>query len=371
MKAWPLLGITIVQFILLLAHYFLFRTWTFFWPGLTGPGIADLRVGLLVLAFSFVPAAVLSFRYTHPVIRIWYNLAVLWLGLLNYLFLAGIFTWPVWGVLRVSGIMSPNLRPWVCGSMMAAALLATAFGFVNARLVRVKRQPVRITNLPESWRGRRAVLMSDLHLGNVNGVRFSRRMTKLASGLEPDIVFLPGDLFDGVHADLDALLAPFRELKPPLGIFFATGNHEEFGDATHYTRPIARAGIRVLDNESVTIEGVHVAGVSYRDSTMPTRVRTLLDQMHLNSGCPSILLHHVPSKLPIAERAGVSLQLSGHTHGGQAFPFTWLTRRIFGKFTHGLHHFGAMQVYTSTGAGTWGPPMRVGTHPEIVALEFE
>ena len=172
-------------------------------------------------------------------------------------------------------------------------------------------------------------------------------------------------------ADLDSLLEPFRELNPPLGIYFSTGNHEEFGDSTRYTKPIARAGIRVLDNESVTIEGVHIAGVSYRDSTMPMRVRTLLDEMHLNSGCPSILLHHVPSKLPIAERAGVSLQLSGHTHGGQVFPFTWFTRRIFGKYTHGLHHFGAMQVYTSTGAGTWGPPMRVGTQPEIVAFEFE
>lgn len=370
MKVWPLLGITIVQLILLLAHFFLFGTWTFFWPGLGAAGAAHLRTALLILAFTFVPAAVLSFRYTHPAIRILYNAAVTWLGLLNYLFLAAVASWPVWGALRLLGVSAPGARLWVCGSLTAAALVATVFGFLNARWVRVRRQPVQIANLPESWRGRRAVLMSDLHLGNVNGVRFSRRMARMASGLAPDIVFLPGDLFDGVHGDLDALLAPFRELKPPMGIYFSTGNHEEFGDATHYTKPIARAGIRVLDNEKVTIEGVHIAGVSYRDSTMPTRVRMLLDEMHLNSGCPSILLHHVPSKLPIAERAGVSLQLSGHTHGGQAFPFTWLTRRIFGKYTHGLHHFGAMQVYTSTGAGTWGPPMRVGTQPEIVALEF-
>jgi predicted MPP superfamily phosphohydrolase len=86
---------------------------------------------------------------------------------------------------------------------------------------------------------------------------------------------------------------------------------------------------------------------------------------------PSILLNHVPSRLPIVERAGISLQLSGHTHGGQFAPFNWLTRRIFGKFTHGLHRFGALQVYTSTGAGTWGPPMRVGPAPEIVLLTFQ
>jgi hypothetical protein len=79
----------------------------------------------------------------------------------------------------------------------------------------------------------------------------------------------------------------------------------------------------------------------------------------------------MPSRLPIVERAGVSLQLSGHTHGGQFAPFNWFTRRVFGKFTHGMNRFGALQVYTSTGAGTWGPPMRVGTHPEIVLLTFE
>ena len=84
-----------------------------------------------------------------------------------------------------------------------------------------------------------------------------------------------------------------------------------------------------------------------------------------------ILLNHVPNRLPIVEEAGVSLQLSGHTHGGQLFPFTWLIRRIFGKFTHGLHSFGGLQVLTSYGAGTWGPPMRVGTRPELVLLTFE
>jgi uncharacterized protein len=371
LKAWPLLGISVVQLILLIAHIFLYETWSFFWPGLGAGGQLVLRNCLLVLAFTFVPAAVLSFRYSHPILRIWYNSAVFWLGLLNFVFLAAIATWLVWLALWFAGLRGADVRAWTCGSLTTLAVFATFYGLVNARWIRVRRHTVRLKHLPDAWRGRRAVLMTDLHLGNVNGVRFSRRMVKKAAKLQPDIVFLPGDLFDGVHADLDALLKPFEELKPPLGKYFATGNHEEFGDATHYTKPIARAGIRVLDNERVTIDGVHIAGVSYRDSTHPPRVQALLDNMQLNSGYPSILLNHVPSRLPIAERAGVSLQLSGHTHGGQVFPFTWLTRRIFGKYTHGLHSFGAMQVYTSTGAGTWGPPMRVGSQPEIVEFEFE
>jgi predicted MPP superfamily phosphohydrolase len=86
---------------------------------------------------------------------------------------------------------------------------------------------------------------------------------------------------------------------------------------------------------------------------------------------PGILLNHAPVRLPIVEQAGFSLQLSGHTHGGQFLPFTWITRRVYGRFTSGLHSFGSLEVYTSTGAGTWGPPMRVGTRPEIVLLEFD
>jgi predicted MPP superfamily phosphohydrolase len=129
--------------------------------------------------------------------------------------------------------------------------------------------------------------------------------------------------------------------------------------------------MRVLDNEKVTVDGLHIAGVPFGGSTSPIHLRATLEGLRLSSGQAWILLNHMPSRLPIVERAGVSLQLSGHTHGGQLFPFTWLTRRVFGRFTYGLHRFGALQVYTSSGAGTWGPPMRVGTHPEIVLLEFE
>lgn len=371
MKRWPLLGISVVQLILFLAHWFLYDTWIVFWPGLSAAGRTDLRIALLVLAFSFVPAALLSFRSSNPLLRLFYNSAVIWLGFLNFLFLAAVASWPVWGIVWLAGGRGADVRPWISGSLSGIAVLAAVYGLVNARSIRIRRQKVRLPNLPESWRGRRAVLLSDLHLGNVNGVRFARRIARMAARLVPDIVFLPGDLFDGVKTDPERLLAPLSELQPPLGVYFCTGNHEEFGDARHYTEPIARAGIRVLQNEKVMVDGVHIAGVSYHDSMQPIRLRNLLEGMHLNGGHPAILLNHVPSRLPIVERAGVSLQLSGHTHGGQIFPYNWITQRVFGEFTYGLNSFGALQIYTSYGAGTWGPPMRVGTHPEIVALEFE
>lgn len=373
MKAWPTLGIVVVQVFLLLAHAFMFFTWTWFWPGMPAGVARGLGVAVLLLSFTFVSAALLSFRHTSLPIRSFYIAAVLWLGFANFLFIAAVLSWPVWWLLHLAGVhpASAPLRSWVNGTLTGAGLLAGFYGIVNARLIRIRKHRVRLNHLPESWRGRTALLMTDLHLGNINGVRFSRRMVRIAERLRPDIIFLPGDLFDGVQADLDGLLEPFRALKPPLGIYFCTGNHEEFGDPIHYIEPIARAGIRVLKNERVTIDGMYIAGLSYRDTTHPARVKSLLEGMHLNSGHPSILLHHVPSRLPIAEKAGVSLQLSGHTHCGQIFPYNWITYRVFGKFTYGMQRFGELQVYTSSGAGTWGPPMRVGSQPEVVALEFE
>ena len=368
MKAWPILGISLMQAFLLAAHWFIYRTVIDFWPSVSPAGAAALRLALLILGFSFIAAALLGFRYDNGPVRLLYRLAAIWLGFLNYFFFASClclltgFAWLLAG-------LQPN-RPLIAMVFFGLALLAGVYGLLNARWVRIRRITVTLPGLPEQWLGRTALLLSDLHLGNVIGSKFSRHMAKLAARLNPDIVFIPGDLFDGTQVDPDRLIAPFRELAPPFGTYFATGNHEEFGDEARYEAALTRAGIRVLTNEMVTVDGLHILGVPYRDSTSPIHLRTTLENLRPESSQASILLNHMPSRLPIVERAGVSLQLSGHTHGGQLIPFTWFTRRVFGEFTHGLQRFGELQVYTSSGAGTWGPPMRVGTHPEIVLITF-
>ena len=373
MKAWPVLAISIIEIILLLAHWFLFHTWIEFWDAPAATTVLVLRAVLLVLAFSFVFASLLSFNFSNPFVAFIYKLASVWLGFLNFFFWAVCLTWIVWYVwLAFSSSSNPSAaRPIIAGTLATLALAAGVYGLFNARHIRVRRIPVSLPGLPESWRGRRAVMLSDLHLGNINKAGFSRRMVALATSLQPDIVFIPGDLFDGTRAHLDELAAPFKQLTPPFGVYFSSGNHEEFANKQQYYDAATLAGMRVLENERVILDGLHIAGVPYGDSHNPIRLRATLEGFALGPQVPSILLNHVPSRLPIVERAGISLQLSGHTHGGQFAPFNWLTRRIFGKFTHGLHRFGALQVYTSTGAGTWGPPMRVGPAPEIVLLTFQ
>ncbi len=372
LKAWPILGIAIVQTILFLAHWFLYCTWIDFgWP--LGPaGTLGLRAALTLLSLTFIISSGLAFRFTNVPVALLYRLSSLWLGLLNFLFVGACLAWLVDLILRVAlpGSQHFAVRPWLASGLLAAALALSIYGLINARLLRVRRVTVTLERLPEAWRGRTALLVSDMHLGHVNAARFAARVADIARQLNPAAIFLPGDLFDGTRAEPGIIAAPLFALKPPHGIFFVSGNHEEMGGAEHYLTGLQQGGIRVLRDERVDVDGLQIIGVDYRTSTHPIALRQLLHSFHLSEGPASILLQHVPNRLPIVEQAGVSLMLCGHTHGGQVFPFSWITRRAFGKFTYGLQRFGALQVLTSSGIGTWGPPMRVGTHPEVVLLTF-
>ncbi len=326
---------------------------------------------LVLLSVSFVAAALLGYRYSNGFVSFIYKIAAVWLGLLNFLFWAACLSWAVDFGVRLGGAGGEAAaRPWIAGTLFGLAFAAGIYGLLNARNIRERRVTVKLPNLPEAWRGRTALLVSDLHLGNVNGAGFARRIANVARRLNPAAVFIAGDLFDGSKVDAGRVAAPLFELAESMGIYFCGGNHEEFGDAAEYTAALIRGGIHVLHNKRVDVDGLQVIGVSYSDANYPAQLKIFLDSLGLADGPASVLLNHVPHRLGIVEQAGVSLQLSGHTHGGQMVPFTWLTRRVFREFTYGLQGFGKLQVFTSSGAGTWGPPMRVGTEPEVVLITF-
>jgi hypothetical protein len=216
-----------------------------------------------------------------------------------------------------------------------------------------------------------AALVSDVHLGHVRGRGFTQRIVHMLLRLRPDVVFITGDLFDGTSANLERVAEPWVHLAPPLGAFFVAGNHEEFTGHSKYLDAVRASGIRVLDNEKISLDGLDVVGVHHGVLVHAETFRSILRKASLDPKRPSILLAHAPDQLQIAEEEGISLQLSGHTHRGQFFPWTWLTSRIYGPFVYGLKRLGRLLVYTTSGAGTWGPPMRLGAAPELVLIQFE
>ena len=361
--------IAIVQLVLFLTHLFLYQTWTFsLTPSDTNRALW-IKSALGFLSVSFVAASLLAFRYTNAALRAFYRASAIWLGLLTFLFLGAVCSWTIFAVTRLAGLHMNFHRTveWLFG----AALVAGLYGVLNASWTRITRTTVRLANLPAAWRGRTAALISDVHLGHVRTGSFLRGIVAKTLKEEPDAIFIAGDLYDGTAIDAQLAAEPLKQLVAPNGVYFVAGNHEQFEDDSRYLNAIAAAGVRVLSDEKVDVDGLQIIGIPYRNAMQDGRFASVLRGMDLDRDRASILLTHAPDHPEVAEAAGVSLQLSGHTHLGQFIPWSWIARRIYRQFVYGLSHIGKMQVFTSSGAGTWGPPLRLGSNPEIVMLEFE
>lgn len=361
--------VAVIQAILFLAHFFLYETWTF---SAESPNIlSSLGFKLLVgvLSVSFVAASILAMRYTNAIVRAFYRASAVWMGLLSFLLFGAIAAWTIFGIGTLAGF-TLNFHRIV--EILSGIALVLGIGSVfNANWTRITRATVQLVNLPSEWRGRRAALISDLHLGPVRNGSFLRRMVAKILELEPDAIFIAGDLFDGTAIDAHRATEPLKQLAAPHGVYFVAGNHEQFGSDAKYVNAVADAGIRVLTNEKVDVDGLQIVGVPYNNAVQRGRFASVLHEIGLDRDRASILLTHAPDHPEVAEAAGISLQLSGHTHLGQFIPWSWMARRMYRQFVYGLSRIGNMQVFTSSGAGTWGPPLRLGSNPEIVMLEFQ
>jgi predicted MPP superfamily phosphohydrolase len=370
MERKSLIGlIALLQSVLCGTHVLLYETWIFSSAGRAIRAALWIRLAVGFLSLSFVLASLLAFRYSNAALRAFYRAAAVWTGLVSWLFLAAVSSWIIFGVARLAGL-DMNFHGTV-ELLFGAAVVAGLYGVFNASWTRITRTSVRLENLPAAWRGRSVALISDVHLGHVRNGGFLRRMVARILKEEPDAIFIAGDLYDGTAIDARRAAQPLHKLVAPQGVYFVAGNHEQFGDDSRYLHAVAAAGVRVLSNEKVELDGLQLVGVPYRNATQKGQLAAVLQDIGFDRDRASVLLTHAPDHPEIAEAAGVSLQLSGHTHLGQFWPWSWMARRIYREFVYGLSRIGKLQVFTSSGAGTWGPPLRLGSNPEIVVLQFE
>ena len=362
------LFISIVQSILFWGHWFLYRTLVRFFEVVNPARLLTLKVALGLLSVSLVLVSFFALRYSNPLVRCLYTGAASWLGIFYLFILASILCWIFYGLAKLFHLpLNPKI---VITIMIGIALIASFYGFINSGVIRITRINLQLPNLPSQWKGKTAVWVSDTHLGQVRNYRFAHHIATLVQSLHPEIVFIGGDLYDGGAVDLDRSIEPFSRISAPYGTFFITGNHEEFYDNTPYLQAVRRAGIRVLYNEKVDLDGLQIIGVDYRNSRNAEQFKTILQKIGNDRHKPCILLKHAPFHLQVARDQGITLQLSGHTHQGQVFLFRFITSWVYQGYDYGLKWFGDLLVYTSSGAGTWGPPMRLDTKPEIVVIKF-
>jgi len=357
---------SVISTILLVVNGMVCATWSHF-SGI--PGWLAWQVIPGSLAVAFIPTTILGFRYSNLLLRVVYAVSAAWIGTLNFLFFAAVACWIAAIPDGLAGWPLPRVD--LGAILFGAAFLIAGYGVVNAMWLRVTRVTIPLPNLPEAWQGHTVALVTDLHLGHLSGPRFLRRVISRLRSLQPDAVLISGDMFDGTTLHIDYLVAPWRDYSAPRGIFYVTGNHDEFADRGIYLDAVKRTGIRVLHNEKVSVQDLQFVGVHDSEAGDPEELRRILRQAHLDPLRPSVLLAHRPVNLSVAEEEGISLQLSGHTHGGQVWPWNLLVSRIYGRFAHGLARLNKLQVYTSYGVGTWGPPLRVATKSEMVLIRFE
>ena len=369
-KVMPLFAVIVIVFqaLVFFGHWFLYNTAARF---LDLHGTVAVKIVFALLSVSFVSASVLLIRYNKTLLNILFTLAATWLGVFYFLVWGCFFCWIALWLHRALGICGWGKAPWAA-VIFALGLAVSVFSVLNARHVRTRQISVSLPGLPAAWKGRTALWTCDLHLGPVRNIAFARRIARKIKQLNPDILFIGGDLYDGTSGDPVRLVEPFAGIKPPLGTWFITGNHEEFSPRAkqRFINAVSGAGIYVLDNDAVSIDGINIAGVDYMDTYTAEKYRAVLKKMDLKRDCPLILLKHSPMYPEIAMEEGASLQLSGHTHGGQIFPAGLITGMVYNGFDNGLKRLEGLNVYTSSGTGTWGPPMRFGTVPEIVLIRF-
>src|SRR6185437_13373243 len=317
-----------------------------------------------VLAAGFIGMMVLGSYYYNWFTRITYTLLATWMGAFGNLFFASV----LYGlVVIVASLLKFTIPYQTLGlSIFAAAVLVSVYGIWHAKQIKVARYSVTLPNLPAEWKNKKALWISDLHLGQIHGPKFAAKVAKAVNAQKADIIFVGGDMYDGTGApDPYDLAKPLESMQAPWGVFYITGNHEEFGDNSGFIHSANAVGMHVLMDEMVNVHGLTIVGVDYAHANDAGRFREILSAQDLQENTPSILLKHEPNNLQIAEEAGVSLQISGHTHYGQQWPFGYLAQLSYKGYAYGLKNHGKMQQLTSSGIGTWGPPVRVGSNAEI------
>jgi len=337
-----------------------------------------LAYAVVAALFLAIPMGFFARRalHGHPLGAVVQWGAYLWLGAFGPVLSAVVFTDGVRFVAaHVSGA-GPLLSPGVqTGAILALAVPTLVWGYRTAR-GRAKLEKVRvpIARLGKGLEGLRIVQISDVHIGETLDSKWLSRVVEQVNALSPDVVAITGDLVDGPVVRLRDEMTPLSQLKAKEGVYYVTGNHEYYWGGPAWEAEVRRLGITVLHNEHRVVsrggDALVVAGVTDLQGGQFDASHACRPDVALSGapeGAPKVLLAHQPRVASLAQGLGVDLQLSGHTHGGQIFPFMFFVR-LQQPVVSGLKKLFGTWVYTSRGTGYWGPPLRVGPAPEITEI---
>jgi predicted MPP superfamily phosphohydrolase len=254
-----------------------------------------------------------------------------------------------------------DIDPYFAGRFIAGLVIVmVACGIINSKFIHQREFVIKARGHRKG--NMKIAHLSDFHIGAVYNTRFLKKVVDKTNALNPDLVLITGDLVDGPYEYTPKTFAPLNDLKAP--VFFTTGNHEYYAGLEDVLELLGHTKVKILRNEVVNAGNVQIVGI---DNTHRELFEEIVSSLKIDPNKFTILMHHRPIGLETANRYGVNLMLSGHTHGGQFFPFIFFAKIIWRR-ARGVYKFKNTYLNTSTGIGTWGPPLRIGSNSEIVLI---
>ena len=331
---------------------------------------------LLVLAIILPLAFIFSMIYGSKhftLLNSWlYTAGAIWFSILVYMFFAGVV---IALLIFFNSYFDFNLPiQSISLLLIACALATTIYGIYNANHPQIVRYEVTSPTLTPLWQGKKIVIISDVHLGDIHREKFMQKIVNIINQENPDIVFNLGDLIDGTSFPYEKGFAPLSKLNPPLGNFYVEGNHERYSGEYDLFKSYFPKNLNDITGKKIIINNTQIIGLPFitvGGEELSAEIQNELSLVGYDKTIPSIILMHDPKNTPILADNNASLVLSGHTHAGQFFPFTLFIEKMYGKYTHGAIYTRDTASITSAGVGTAITPMRVGTIPEIIVLTIK
>mgnify|MGYP003874449055 CR=1 FL=1 len=312
---------------------------------------------LLFMTFSFIGANILNSRFHNLMTKILYSLTASWLGIMLFTIMLLL----IYEIVRIFFDIDSKLAGYgIIGIVMLISLVA----LMNGMVLNTRHIGLEIAGLEKETR---IVQLSDVHVGTLRNSAFLSRVVDAVNREEPDMILITGDLVDGSAPLWDLGLDELKRLEAKT--YFSVGNHERYEGLDKVLPIIEAQNITILRNRMEIYKGIQLIGIDDPSDEFK-KANALLAEIDFDRAKPSILMFHRPIGYKEAAERGISLQLSGHTHSGQIFPFILGTRLAF-KYTSGLHRFNETFMYVSPGTGTWGPPMRLGSRNEITVFTLK
>lgn len=341
-------------------HYFVYYSLKFFYS-LSGRIKHIFFISSLFLPVFFIAVSAFTSLSNSAIIHILYLILSVWLGFLFYTVQLFVFAWILYFILKRKKYKI--VKFYFASIVLSLAAIISSYGLINAQILKVKEMSLQIENLPNEWKGKKVLQLSDVHLGSIYRPKYFDKIIAKAKEIEPDYIMITGDYLDGSCAEAYELVAPLMALSDIAHVYFINGNHEIYDGMEDLREVLKDVGVIMLENEIVLEKAIQIVGLDYsRDRQNLENLETI---SRIDSTVPSILLSHEPIYTKEAKDRKVDLHLSGHTHKGQLFPASFITYLIYGKYYYGLNKEETYHQYTTSGIGTWGPPMRVLSDSEL------